>query len=365
MSIETRYRLRPSVSLVPTKHPFVWEFFQSNTRRIRHIKVIDNNLIEIVKNLNGESIQSIFEKYNSDKSNIQNFIYYLYDQCYIEDLELAQKINSDPFNRVINFIADYYPTHEAINAFNKLQNSKVLIVGLGAVGSWVAHLLTQNGVTNFVLCDPDIINTGNLNRSLFYYDDVGKFKTTCVKEHIRHINPFTYITCFNSLIEKSEDIINIIDNSYTSLDLVINCADFPNVDTTSEYIAKACMKKNIPHIISGGYNLHLSLIGPSIIPYSTPCYFCIKKGLEQANPPEFKNIKKLSRKRRNLGNISPITGISSAFTTFEAFRVLIASDRIWPLMAGRRGEFNFLTSELNYSEYPKLEYCDWCGCVYS
>jgi molybdopterin/thiamine biosynthesis adenylyltransferase len=312
--------------------------------------------------LNGNTLDEITEKYNNiNPYFIDKFINYLYENCYIEDFDLAKKINDHPFNRVINFIADYLPTHEAIRAFDKINNSHVVIIGCGAIGSWVTQLLCQNGIKKFTLCDPDVVKPGNLNRSIFFYNDIGKKKTICLKESIERIYKNAKVFCVNSFITCEKNLYKVLSLSDGAVDLVINCSDFPNVDTTSEFVSKVCMERQIPHIIAGGYNLHLSLIGPTIIPKKSPCFRCIQSGLEKETPIDFANTRKLYRKKRNIGNLSPLAGISASFVAFESLRVLVDSNKMMPYMMGKRGEFNFLTSELNFSEYPKLPDCEWCG----
>lgn len=357
-----RYRLRPSVSIIPTKDHLIWEFFQSNTRRIKHFKIADSVLIEMVKELDGATLSELVERYDTDWP-IDKFINYLYENCYIEDFDIAQKINDHPFNRVINFVADYLPTHEAIKKFNKIQNSHVVIIGCGAIGSWVSQLLCQNGITNFTLCDPDMVKHDNLNRSLFFYSDIGKKKIISLKESLKRTNKNVNVFCVDSFITCEKDVHNALGLSDGAADLVINCSDFPNVDTTSEFISKVCMERQIPHIIAGGYNLHLSLIGPTIIPGISACFHCIQSGLEKEVPIDFTNTRKLYREKRNIGNLSPLAGISASFVAFESLRVLIASNKMVPYMMGKRGEFNFLTSKLNFSEYPKLPDCEWCSSI--
>ncbi len=357
-----RYRLRPSVSIIPTKDHSIWEFFQSNTRRIKHFKLADSILIEMVKELDGSTLAELKGRYGTN-APIDKFISHLYESCYIEDFDIAQKASDHPFNRVINFIADYLPTHEAIRKFDKIQNSHVVIIGCGAIGSWVSQLLCQNGIKNFTLCDPDVVKLGNLNRSLFFYSDIGKKKIVCLKESLERINKNANVFCVDSLVTCEKDVHNALELINSEADLVINCSDFPNVDTTSEYISKACMARKIPHIIAGGYNLHLSLIGPTIIPGSSACFHCIQLGLEKELPIYFTNTKKLHREKRNIGNLAPLAGISASFVAFESLRVLIDSDKMSPYMMGKRGEFNFLTSKLHFSEYPKSPYCEWCGSI--
>lgn len=338
----------------------VWEFFQSNTRRIRHVRVKNIALIDAVKQLDDIRFSEISDKY-SGLAELPEFLEYLYNTCLIEDSDIADGINRNPYNRVINFLADYFPSNEVLQAFRSICESHVLIIGVGAVGSWISLLLAQTGVGSFTLCDPDIVKTGNLNRSLFFANDVGERKTDAVTRKLHDISRDIKVKSHGYMIEDRHDIERIFSEAGSGIDLVINASDFPNVDITSEIISRACMEHDVPHIIAGGYNLHLSLIGPTIIPRKTPCYQCIKKGLENEQPEDFSRIRKLHRPRRNIGNCSPLAGISASFATFEALRVLVNSDKLKPLMVGRRGEFNFLTSKLNFSDYSRLPECEWCG----
>jgi molybdopterin-synthase adenylyltransferase len=359
---ERRYRLRPSVSIIPTEDKLVWEFFQANSRRITRFKVADSILMNMVQQLDHATLDELKEKFISD-FEIDKFINHLYENGFIEDYDIAQKINNHPFNRVINFIADYLPTHESIEKFDKIQNSHVVIIGCGAIGSWVSQLLCQNGITSFTLCDPDVVKHSNLNRSLFFYNDIGRKKTTSLKEILERANKNVNILCSDVLISCERDVRDLLKSSDKIADLVINCSDFPNVDKTSEFISNVCMETKIPHIISGGYNLHLSLIGPTIIPGRSACFHCIQSGLEKEIPAKFINKKKLYREQRNIGNLAPLAGVSASFVVFESLRVLIDSHKMPPYMMGKRGEFNFLTSKLNFSEYPKLTDCRWCNLI--
>jgi len=344
------YRLRPSVSIISIENSF-YEFFQSNTRRVKHLKFLDDNLINSISNLSGESIQSIVRTHPQLKNELESLFTALYNWCLIEDTDIASKIESHDFRRVLNFIADYLPSHEVFPAFENIQNSTVLVVGLGGVGSWVASGLAQSGVKRFILCDSDIVERDNLNRALFFENDVGKSKIDVVADKLNSLGGNIDVIKIYSMLEGKSDVVRILDK-YVNIDLVINCADYPSVDKTSEIIGEACMEYNIPHVISGGYNLHLSLIGPTIIPNKTACYKCIDMELTSKMPDDFKFVKKLYRKNRNIGNVAPLAGISASFSINEAVRILSDNNKLTPQMTNKRGEFNFLTSQVVTVQIP-------------
>ena len=55
-------------------------------------------------------------------------------------------------------------------SFNKLQNKKVSIIGMGGIGCPLAQYLISSGIKNLDFFDNDIIKKNNLNRqTLFHY----------------------------------------------------------------------------------------------------------------------------------------------------------------------------------------------------
>ena len=241
----------------------------------------------------------------------------------------------------------------------------MLVVGSGGIGSWVAFGLAQAGVNNIILCDPDQVKAHNLNRSLFFWDDIGELKVDAVRNKIESLNPTATVEVHNQFIDSETQFSKILNGKSGTIDLVVNAADMPNVDVTSGIIARICTKKNIPHIIAGGYNLHLSIIGPTIIPFESACYKCIEIGLEEIAPDDLAGLRKLERKNRNIGNVAPMAGISASFTINEAIRLLVKSERLIPHMLNKRGEFNFLTNTVNFSEFKRRRDCPWCNSAIS
>lgn len=100
----------------------------------------------------------------------------------------------------------------------KLSQTKVMVLGCGALGSLVANWLARAGV-NLRLVDRDIVGESNLHRTLFRKEDVGRVKVKALKEilrkgteaeleaHLKDFNRFTW-----------EEIIGDVD-------LTIDCLD--------------------------------------------------------------------------------------------------------------------------------------------
>jgi len=96
----------------------------------------------------------------------------------------------------------------------KIFSSRVLVVGVGGLGSPVAEFLTRTGVGSIGLIDDDVVGLSNLHRqSLFNTSDIGKSKVKIAKEKIKKINSNTNIKIYNIRLNKLnfKKIINDYD----------------------------------------------------------------------------------------------------------------------------------------------------------
>lgn len=87
------------------------------------------------------------------------------------------------------------------NNIEKIKNTKVLVLGLGGVGSYAVEALVRSGVGSIILVDYDTIDITNLNRQLMTaHDNIGKFKTEELKNRIQTINPNCNVEIINEKI---------------------------------------------------------------------------------------------------------------------------------------------------------------------
>lgn len=106
-------------------------------------------------------------------------------------------------------------------AFARLQAAKVLVVGIGGVGSWAAEALARSGVGQIALIDLDHIAESNTNRQIHALgDSYGKAKVLAMAERITAINP----ACTVQSIEAFVDAENA-GSLAAGHDLVLDCID--------------------------------------------------------------------------------------------------------------------------------------------
>jgi tRNA A37 threonylcarbamoyladenosine dehydratase len=77
----------------------------------------------------------------------------------------------------------------------KLSEKKVIIFGIGGVGSWCAESLIRTGIKHLTIVDSDRVCVTNINRQLHATTKtVGQVKTDALKERLLEINPTAEIT---------------------------------------------------------------------------------------------------------------------------------------------------------------------------
>jgi molybdopterin/thiamine biosynthesis adenylyltransferase len=124
-----------------------------------------------------------------------------------------------------------------------LQDTDVLMIGAGAIGSHVAFALVRKGTGKLDIYDDDTVELKNLTRQLFSKRDVGKNKARCLAKHLSGqgffqttINGFPYR--FQEALEDGRDM-----SGYSA----VICGVDNNV--TRVAAARYCIEKNMPLIM--------------------------------------------------------------------------------------------------------------------
>lgn len=115
------------------------------------------------------------------------------------------------------------------DSLEKLKNAKVIVFGVGGVGSFVCEALARGGVGTITLVDNDVVSESNINRQLIALSStIGQNKTEVMKDRIMQINPncsVTSIPCFYTKdkevdIEGFDYIVDAIDTVTSKLTLI-------------------------------------------------------------------------------------------------------------------------------------------------
>ena len=350
-------KLSLSTSVVRLSDSII-EFFKSNTREQIDIKVDDDSLLNVVLDMDGSNdLLYLSQKHQIQYDSLVNIVSFLDCKGILDHVNPNTDFDHyNSFRRVIHFISDFSENHEhLLSMWNKIQNSTIVIIGLGAVGSWVACNLVQSGIKNLILMDGDIVELSNLHRQFGYSEsDIGFKKVDIIERRLNEYSNINIKKCYDFLNEKN---LSYLDDQ--KIDLIINCADKPTVDITSLWVGEYCMSRNIPHIVGGGYNLHLSLIGQTVLPNKSACVKCFEKHLKERNKIDSNKVKKLSVKNRKIGSFGPMCSLIASIIGMEAIKII--SGCTTPANINRRGEFDIYSMDITYQEFLRRDDCEWCG----
>ena len=127
----------------------------------------------------------------------------------------------------------------------RLACSRVAVVGMGGVGSWVVEALVRSGVGHLTLIDADDICVSNSNRQLpAHTGQFGRAKVEAMAERCRAINPIVQVVAVPVFLVSS-NIEALLDDGF---DLVLDACD--SFRSKVELIAW-CRRRKLPLVVCG------------------------------------------------------------------------------------------------------------------
>ena len=149
----------------------------------------------------------------------------------------------------------------------KLRNSKVIVFGVGGVGSYTVEALARSGVGHITMVDFDEISESNINRQLHSLrSTIGKSKTDVMKDRVFDINPDCEVELIKKLVY--EDFDEIFENN--KYDFVVDAID---VIGSKINLIEYCVKNKINIISSMGFGnkMHPEMIEIAKIKNTSVC----------------------------------------------------------------------------------------------
>lgn len=98
-------------------------------------------------------------------------------------------------------------------AFEKLQKSRICVLGLGGVGSFCVSSLARGGLGSLLLIDGDVVDPSNMNRQAFaFVDTIGYPKTEIAKRFVSQVAPKCDCKFYDSFIttDNFDDVESVI-----------------------------------------------------------------------------------------------------------------------------------------------------------
>ncbi len=216
----------------------------------------------------------------------------------------------------------------------RLKKSRVLVAGVGGLGSAVLTYLAAAGVGKIRIIDCDRVELSNLNRQVLYSDnDIGKEKVACAKERLESLNPYIQIEAIGEVITE-ENVFDLV-------------ADYPIVDAldnlpTRHLLNSVAVRRNLPLFHGAVHGLEGR--ASTIIPGKTPCLRCLYQGVVPGKIP--------------VVGITP--GVIGCIQAAEVVKYIVG---IGELLTNRLLIFDGLSlrfSEVSVNRDPKCTECNSC-----
>ena len=171
----------------------------------------------------------------------------------------------------------------------KLQNSHVVVFGLGGVGSYVVEGLVRAGISYISIIDKDIVDVTNINRQIIAdIETVGKSKVEVEEERILKINSNAHVSKIKEFVNK-DNLEEIIEKIIKLLNIETINYVVDAIDTVSSKleIIKYCNAHNIKLIscMGTGNKLDASKFEIADISKTSVCPLAkvIRKELKELN----------------------------------------------------------------------------------
>ena len=221
----------------------------------------------------------------------------------------------------------------------KLLESRVLIIGLGGLGSPALFYLAAAGVGNIGAADCDVVDYSNLQRQILHgRKDIGRNKTESAVETISRLNPDIRLEIYGAI--SAENIAETI----ASYDFIVEATD----NFKSKFLVNdACMRlgKAFSHAgILGAYGQTMT-----VVPGLGPCLRCVFEDEPRAGTYETTS---------EAGVLGSVAGVIGTIQSIEVIKYLLG---IGDLLVGRLLTFDALTMAFMEVKLPWKQKCAVCG----
>jgi tRNA A37 threonylcarbamoyladenosine dehydratase len=123
-------------------------------------------------------------------------------------------------------------------SMQKLSTCRVILFGVGGVGSWAAEALVRTGLKHITIVDSDEVAPSNINRQLMAnVSTIGKSKVDALKEHLLLVNPEAEVTTINGIysaqtaeqfqLETYDYVVDCIDSLEHKVALILHATSLP------------------------------------------------------------------------------------------------------------------------------------------
>ena len=218
----------------------------------------------------------------------------------------------------------------------RLKGARVVLVGMGGLGSPAALYLASAGVGALDLIDPDRVDRSNLQRQVIYGEaDIGRPKVEAAADHLSSINPNVTIRPRAGALtpDNAREIV-------AGADLVLDGTD----DFATRFcVNAACVAARVP-LVSGAIGRWTGQVG---VFGAKPCYRCLVREV----PPDAETC-------AAVGVVGALAGVVGSMMALEAIKLLTGAGEA---LSGRLLIYDALSAQTRTVRVGADPTCEVCG----
>lgn len=222
----------------------------------------------------------------------------------------------------------------------KLLKAKVLVVGVGGLGSPAGYYLAAAGIGDLVIVDNDVVELSNLQRQIAHSTTkIGMPKVVSAKDTFEALNPDTKVTAIRERITRSN-----ISGLISDCDIVVDCSD--NF-ATRFLINDACVLSK-KRFVSGAI-LRFEGQLTTILPGEGHCYRCL---FEEMPPADIVNS------LQTAGLVGAVPGVIGTLQALEVIKLIVGVGNV---LKERLLIFDGLKTKFRRIKVQRNPECPVCG----
>ena len=221
----------------------------------------------------------------------------------------------------------------------RLLDARVLIIGLGGLGSPAAMYLAAAGVGTLVLSDFDRVEVSNLQRQIIHqYANIGESEVVSAQQTLEALNPDCHVIAKAWQLENQELLSEI-----AQADVVLDCSD--NF-VTRFALNRACVAATTALVAGAAIRQQGQIM--TIIPKQGACYECLYPA----------NSTQIETECSYGGILAPVVGVIGSLQALQAVQILLG---LTTDQAGKLLLFNAANMEWRKLHVPRDPTCNSCG----
>ncbi|NOQ94199.1 MAG: molybdopterin-synthase adenylyltransferase MoeB [Methylophaga sp.] len=222
----------------------------------------------------------------------------------------------------------------------KILDSRVLVIGLGGLGSPVAMYLAAAGVGHLTLVDDDIVEVSNLQRQIIHSEkDIGRLKVESAAESMKEINSNCQLEIKTSRLD-THALTAIVKEA----DVIVDCSDNFATRFLLNEITQAC---KTPLVSGAAIRMEGQVTVYDSRNHGSACYHCV-----------YQDEGELQQTCSESGVLSPLLGIIGSMQAVETIKLITG---IGKTLAGRLMIFDALSmswQEMKLRQDPSCPVCE-------